>query len=193
MYFGEGQTPPTDGKVEGYVVFYDTDSSVLAIIHCIYEPVVVVEEVLVEFTAEAAQYAQMTGATLEKLVEGPVFDAYYDGMSTIYHLTYKMEAMPLKIRIPASIKKHEVNPWSYKSFFKVNNVVYDEYFGPEDILGEVELDDQGAVEIYMNRPETVVTPDGIKLPENVYMANINFSNRAGELVFILVCTLDLSE
>ena len=45
----------------------------------------------------------------------------------------------------------------------------------------------------MNRPETVVTPDGIKLPENVYMANINFSNRAGELVFILVCTLDLSE
>ena len=193
MYFGEGQTPPTEGKFEGYVVFYDTDLSVLAIIHCIYNPVVVVEEVVVEFTEESAQYAQMVGATLEKLVDGPVFEAYYDGMSTIYHLTYKMEAMQLKIRIPASIKKHDVNPVAYKSSFKVNNLVYDESFGPEDILGEVELDDQGAVEVYMNRPETVVPPEGLTLPENVYVANINFRNRADELVFILVCTLDLSE
>ena len=45
----------------------------------------------------------------------------------------------------------------------------------------------------MNRPETVVPPDGLTLPENVYVANINFRNRADELVFILVCTLDLSE
>ena len=193
MYFGEGQTPPTEGTTEGYVVFYDTDDSVLAIIHCVYNPVVVVEEVVVEFTEEGAQYAQMTGATLEKLTEGSIFDAYYDGMSTLYHLTYRKEGMPLKIKIPASIKKHDVSPWVYKSYFKVNNAVYDESFGPEEIQGEIVLDDQGAVEIYMNRPDTVVEPDGINLPENVYMANINFRDRADNIIFILICTLDLSE
>lgn len=184
---------PSESKTEGYVVFYDEAGNTLAIIHCKYDPEVVVNEVVVEFTEESAQYAQMTGATLEHLTQGPIFDRFYEGMNTVYHLTYKMEGMPLKIKIPASVRKHNVNPYMYRTFFKVNNVVYDESFGPNDIQGEVVLDDKGAVEIYMNRPDSVVNVDGVELPENVYMANINFLDKSDGTVFVLVCTLDLSE
>jgi hypothetical protein len=184
---------PSDKKETGYVVFYDADGSVLAIIECVFDPEVVVNEVVVEFTAEAAQYAQMTGASLEHLTQGPIFDQFSDGMYTVYHLTYKMEGMPLKVKIPATVKKHNVNPYSYRAFFKVNNLVYDEYFGPNDLLGEVELDNEGAVEIYMNRPDTNVQIGGEELPANVYRSVINFVDRSDTVVFVLVCTLDLSE
>ena len=184
---------PSDKKETGYVVFYDADGSVLAIIECVFDPEVVVNEVVVEFTAEAAQYAQMTGASLEHLTQGPIFDQFSDGMYTVYHLTYKMEGMPLKVKIPATVKKHNVNPYSYRAFFKVNNLVYDEYFGPNDLLGEVELDNEGAVEIYMNRPDTNVQIGGEELPANVYRSVINFVDRSDAVVFVLVCTLDLSE
>ena len=99
----------------------------------------------------------------------------------------------MKIKLPASVKKHNVNPWTYSSYFTVNNEVYTESFGPEDIQGEVELDDEGAVEIYMSRPDTVNNPDAFQLPENVYRANINFTDRSDNIIFVLVCTLDLSE
>jgi hypothetical protein len=175
------------------VVFYDADGSVLAIIECVFDPEVVVEDVVVEFTAEAAQYASMVGASLEHLKEGPLFDLFSDGMYTVYHLTYKMEGMPLKVKIPATVRKHNVNPYSYRTFFKVNNLVYDEYFGPSDLLGVVEVDNEGAVEIYMNRPDTNVQIGGEELPANVYRSVINFVDRSDTVVFVLVCTLDLSE
>ena len=185
---------PADKKDTGYVVFYDADGSVLAIIECIFDPEVVVEdEIVVEFTAEAAQYATMVGASLEHLTEGAIFDQFSDGMYTVYHLTYKMEGMPLKVKIPSKIKKHNVNPYFYRTFFKVNNLVYDEYFGPNDLLGEVELDNESAVEIYMNRPDTVTQIGGVELPENVYRSVINFVDKSDTVVFVLVCTLDLSE
>jgi hypothetical protein len=101
--------------------------------------------------------------------------------------------MPLKVKIPGSVKKHNVNPYSYRTFFMVNNLVYDEYFGPSDLLGEVETDDEGAVEIYMNRPDTQVQIGNIELKENAYMSVINFVDKADGIVFVLVCTLDLSE
>ena len=99
----------------------------------------------------------------------------------------------MKVKIPATVKKHNVNPYSYRAFFKVNNLVYDEYFGPNDLLGEVELDNEGAVEIYMNRPDTNVQIGGEELPANVYRSVINFVDRSDTVVFVLVCTLDLSE
>ena len=71
--------------------------------------------------------------------------------------------------------------------------MYDEYFGPDDILGEVGLDDESAVEVYMNRPEQQIQIGKLDLPENVYMAVINFNDKADNVVFVLVCTLDLSE
>ena len=184
---------PSKNETTGYVVFYDADGSVLAIISCVFDPNVVVEEVVVEFTEMAAQYASMTGASLEHLTEGPVFDQFSEGMYTVYHLTYKMEGMPLKIKVPASVKKHNVNPYSYRTFFRVNDLVYDEYFGPDDILGEVGLDDESAVEVYMKRPEQQIQIGKLDLPENVYMAVINFNDKADNVVFVLVCTLDLSE
>lgn len=180
-------------ETTGYVVFYDAAGNVLAIIQCVYDPEVVVNDIVVEFTEMSAQYAQMAGASLEHVTEGPIYDQFSEGMYTVYHLTYKMEGMPLKVKVPASVKKHNVNPYSYKSYFRVNNVVYDEYFGPEDILGEVELDDESAVEVYMNRPEQQIQIGKLELPENVYMAVINFNDRADNVVFVLVCTLDLSE
>lgn len=180
-------------ETTGYVVFYDAAGNVLAIIQCVYDPEVVVNDIVVEFTEMSAQYAQMAGASLEHVTEGPIYDQFSEGMYTVYHLTYKMEGMPLKVKVPASVKKHNVNPYSYKSYFRVNNVIYDEYFGPEDILGEVELDDESAVEVYMNRPEQQIQIGKLELPENVYMAVINFNDRADNVVFVLVCTLDLSE
>ena len=184
---------PSETKTTGYVIFYDEAGATLAILECVYDPVVIVEEIVVEFTEEAAQYAQMTGATLEHLTEGTVYDQFAEGGVTVYQLTYRMEGMPLKVKIPASVRKHNVNPYNYRSFFRVNNLVYDEYFGPSDLLGEVVLDDQGAVEIYMNRPDQVTNIGKIELPENVYMAAINFVDRSDATVFVLVCVLDLSE
>ena len=189
-------TAPVEGISDGYVVFYDNadnDNAVLAIVKCTYNPVVVVEEVVVEFTQESAMYAPMVGATLEKLTEGDIYKQFYEGMYTVYHLTYKTDVMPLKIKLPASVKKHNVNPYLYKKYFMVNNLVYDEYSGPNDLRGEVELDDEGAVEIYMSQPDTVVQIGTEELPAGVYRAAINFTNLSDEVVFVLVCTLDLSE
>ena len=184
---------PSETKTSGYVVFYAEDGSTLAIVECVFDPVVVVETVVVEFTEQSAQYAQMTGATLEHVTSGPIYDQFSEGMHTVYHLTYRMEGMPLKVKIPSSVKKHNVNPYSYRTFFKVNNLVYDEYFGPNDLLGEVETDGEGAVEIYMNRPDTQVQIGNIEMKENTYMSVINFVDKADGIVFVLVCTLDLSE
>lgn len=184
---------PSESLSEGYVVFYDGAGNTLAIVACRYNPEVKVDDVVVEFTEMSAQYAQMTGATLEHLTEGDIFDQFHEGQNVVYHLTYKMEGMPLKIKIPASVKKHNVNPFGYRSFFRVNDVVYDEYFGPSDLLGEVLLDDEGAVEIYMNMPDAVSPIGNITLPEDVYMAAINFVDKSDATVFVLVCTLDLSE
>ena len=184
---------PSETKTSGYVVFYAEDGSTLAIVECVFDPVVVVETVVVEFTEQSAQYAQMTGATLEHVTSGPIYDQFSEGMHTVYHLTYKMEGMPLKVKLPASVKKHNVNPYSYRTFFKVNNLVYDEYFGPNDLLGEIELDDEGAVEIYMSQPDSQIQIGNLELKENEYMSVINFVDKSDSIVFVLVCTLDLSE
>ena len=57
----------------------------------------------------------------------------------------------------------------------------------------METDDEGAVDSYMNRPDTQVQIGNIELKENAYMSVINFVDKADSIVFVLVCTLDLSE
>lgn len=173
-------------KETGYIVFEDKDGSVLAIIECIFDPELVADaEVKIEFTEQSAQYAEMLGFTLEHLTEGDLFDQYTDGMNPVYHLKYTMSGMPLSVKIPATVKTHNVNPYGLRTSFRVNNLVYDEYFGPHDLLGEVETNEEGAVEIYMSMPEDSA--------ETMIQGNINFVNAGGSTVVILVCTLDLGE
>ena len=175
-----------DKKETGYVVFYDADGSVLAIIECIFDPEIIIDtDVNLEFTEQSAMYAEMMGFTLEQLTEGELFDAYYDGMSPVYHLRYTMSGMPMWIKIPARVKKHNVNPYGLRSSFRVNNLVYDEYFGPNDIMGEIETNDEGAVEIYMSMPEGST--------DTMIRGNINFVDASDATVVILICTLDLGE
>ncbi len=177
---------PSTKKETGYVVFYDTDGSVLAIVECIFDPeAVVADEAKIEFTEQSAMYAEMMGFTLEKLTEGELFDLYYDGMSPVYHLRYTATGMPMAIKIPANVKKHNVNPYGLRTSFRVNNLVYDEYFGPNDLMGEIETNDEGAVEIYMSMPEGTT--------DTMIRGNINFVDRSDATVVILVCTLDLGE
>jgi hypothetical protein len=177
---------PSDKKETGYVVFYDADGSTLAIIECIFDPeVVIVDDVTLEFTEQSAMYAEMMGFTLEKLTEGEIFDLYYDGMSPVYHLRYTMSGMPMSIKIPSKVRKHNVNPYNLRTAFRVNNLVYDEYFGPNDLMGEIQTSDEGAVEIYMSIPEGVT--------DTMIRGNINFVDASDATIVILVCTLDLSE
>jgi hypothetical protein len=93
--------------------------------------------------------------------------------------------MPMSIKIPGRIKKHNVNPYGLRSAFRVNNLVYDEYFGPNDIMGEIVTSDEGAVEIYMSIPEGS--------SDTQIRGNINFLDASDALVVILVCTLDQGE
>lgn len=170
----------------GYVVFYDADGSVLAIIECIFDPETIIDtDVKLEFTEQSAMYAEMMGFTLEQLTEGELFDAYYDGMSPVYHLRYTMSGMPMEIKIPANVKKHNVNPYNIRSAFRVNDLVYDEYVGPGGYMGEIEVSDEGAVEIYMSMPEGS--------EDTMIRGNINFLDASDATVVILICTLDLGE
>ena len=176
---------PSESKTEGYVVFYDADGTTLAIIHCKFDPVVVTETITVEFTEASAAEAKTVGATLEQLTEGELFDEYNDGMHPVFHLKYTVEGKPLKIKLPEKVFKHNVNPAGLKSNIMVNGTVYDEYFGPNDILGEVVKDADGAVEISMEMPEGHT--------EKMIRGNINFTDRSDGTVFVLICTLDLSK
>ena len=83
------------------------------------------------------------------------------------------------------MKKHNVNPYSLATSFRVNDTNCYEYFGPNKLLGEVVTDDEGAVEIYMNMPEGS--------SRTMIRGNINFTDASDATVVILICTLDLSE
>jgi hypothetical protein len=52
-------------------------------------------------------------------------------------------------------------------------------------MGEIELNDEGAVEIYMSMPEGT--------SDTMIRGNINFVDGSDATVVILVCTLDLGE
>lgn len=167
-------------KSFGYVVFYGASENVLAVIRCTLDPEKVIGEVAdVAFIGESEIYAPMVGATLENVYDNPDFSRYREGNALVYHLKYTMEKMPMTISIPASVKKHTVNPYQLRHNFSVNETKYDETF-VNGVLGGVALID-GGVTIYMNMA------DG----KDYIRGNIIFTNSSDETVLVLVCTLDL--
>lgn len=168
----------SETAAEGYVVFYGSTGNVLAVIKCIYDPEEVIEEVAdVKFIGESEMYAPMVGATLEDVRDNAEFARYREGDALVYHLRYTMENMPMTISIPASVKKHTVNPYQLRHNFSVNETKYDETF-VNGVLGGVALID-GGVTIYM-------LPDG----KDYMRGNIIFTNASDETILVLVCTFD---
>ena len=45
----------------------------------------------------------------------------------------------------------------------------------------------------MSQPDSQVQIGNLELKENEYMSVINFVDKSDSIVFVLVCTLDLSE
>ncbi|MBR2857447.1 MAG: hypothetical protein IKB85_08500, partial [Bacteroidales bacterium] len=166
----------------GHVVLYGATGNVLAVIECRFDPEEIIGEVAdVAFIGESVMYAPMVGATLEDVSEDPSFSQYREGQALVYHLRYTMPAMPMTISIPSSIKKHTVNPYTFRHNIRVNDLKYDEDF-VNGVLGGVALVD-GGVTIYMEMPEGM----------DYLRGNIIFSNSADETILVLVCTLDLRE
>lgn len=166
----------------GHVVLYGATGNVLAVIECRFDPEEIIGEVAdVAFIGESVMYAPMVGATLEDVSEDPSFSQYREGQALVYHLRYTMPAMPMTISIPYSIKKHTVNPYTFRHNIRVNDLKYDEDF-VNGVLGGVALVD-GGVTIYMEMPEG----------RDYLRGNIIFSNSADETILVLVCTLDLRE
>lgn len=169
-----------------YLVFYDEAGATLAIIECVFDPTAMVQDAItVEFTEQSASVAAQLGFTLEKLTEGEIFDMYYDGKNPVYHLTYTDAEHPLSIKIPSNVKSHNVNPWELKNNFRVNDVIYDEFFGPNGVMGEVVMGEDSSVTVHMSMPEEAAG--------TMIRGNINFLSGSGSTMFILVCTLDLAQ
>ena len=125
--------------------------------------------------------ARSNGALLQRITSGEVFEAYKNGETPVYHLIYTKLNKPVRIVIPSTIQKHNVNGYDDRLNIKVNNTIYDEYFGPNDILSEVVLDSNNSVEINMQ------LPDG----KEFIRGNINFIDAGGDSPrVIVVCTLD---
>ena len=168
----------SETAAEGYVVLYGATANVLAVIKCTFDPEEVIEEVVdVKFIGDSEMYAPMVGATLEDVFDNPEFSRYREGNALVYHLRYTMENMPMTISIPASVKKHTVNPYQLRHNFSVNETKYDETF-VNGVLGGVSLID-GGVTIYM-------LPDG----KEYMRGNIIFTNGSDETILVLVCTFD---
>lgn len=165
----------------GYVVIYGTTGNVLAVVKCTYNPGGVIGDVSdVEFIGDSAMYAPTVGATLEHLTEGTLYNQYREGDALVYHLTYTMANMPMRISIPNTVVTHTSNPYVWKNYIRVNNNVYDEVL-VNGKLGGIELID-GGVDIYMEMPEG----------RDYLRGNIIFADAEGVTVLVLVCTLDLT-
>lgn len=164
----------------GYVVLYGATGNVLAVIKCTFDPGTVIGEVAdVAFIGESEMYVPMVGATLEHLTEGALYNQYKEGESLVYHLTYTMEGMPMRVSIPNTVVSYTVNPYASKNYIRVNNNIYDEVF-VNGKLGGIELID-GGIDIYMEMPEG----------RNYLRGNIIFSDAEGNYALVLICTLDL--
>lgn len=171
----------SDVRSVGYVVLYGSTDNILAVVKCVFDPEEIIGEVEdVAFTGESADYAEKVGATLEKLTEGTLYNQYNEGDALVYHLTYRMTGMPMRITIPNTVVSHTVNPYVFKNYIRVNDNIYDEVF-VNNKLGGIELIG-GGVDIYMDMPEG----------RNKLRGNIIFMNSANETVLVLICTLDLT-
>lgn len=125
--------------------------------------------------------ASSAGATLEQLTSGELYDYYYDA-ADVYHLTYTQKDKPIRIILPSEVKIHNSNPWNMKNYLRVNDTIYDEYIGPNDLIGEVVMNLDNSVAIYMDLPEG----------SDFMRGNINFLDSSNRIVVNLVCTLDVN-
>lgn len=171
----------SETKATGYVVLYGSSENVLAVIRCVMDPEEVIGEVEdVAFIGESIDDAKTYGATLENVIDDPAFSHYREGNALVYHLKYTTADKPMRISIPASVKKHTVNPYVNRHCFSVNGTKYDEDF-VGGVLGGVAITD-GGVTISMTMPEG----------KDYLRGNMIFSNSSDETVLVLVCTFDLS-
>ncbi len=170
-------------KTTGYVVLYGSDEKVLAVVRCTLDPETNIGEVAdVSFLGESAYLAEMAGATLEKITEGPLYDKYKENMVPIYHLKYTMENMPMLLSMPTTARAYVPNPYGRRDCFLVNGLNYDE------TIGEFERID-GGVQVYM------IMPDGLDYIQGAlffYDAKNAVSASGDNAVLVLVCTLDLT-
>ena len=127
--------------------------------------------------------AKDAGAVLVRLTSGEIYKQYRDGDTPVYHLIYTQESTPLRIVLPREVICHTVSPWGIETSLRVNDTVYTEYIGPNDIVGEVVKDSDNSVAIYMDLPEGSTFMRG----------NINFTAKNSySPIVILVCTIDLN-
>lgn len=132
----------------------------------------------IQFIGDSASSAEISGATLEEVTDGLLYDQYKEWDAPIYHLTYRMMGMPMRISIPATAVIYSPNPYVKRNIFRVNNLNYDETIGRFDFI-------EGGVDIYMNLEEGSAS--------TYERGNILFYNSDYNVVLILVCTLDLSD
>lgn len=126
--------------------------------------------------------ARSNGALLQRLTSGDIYKEYCNGETPVYHLIYTQKNRPVRIVLPTEVLTHNVNPYHLLRQIRVNNTIYEEYFGPNDILSEVVLDAANSVEINIDLLENA---DSIR-------GNINFFDKSGDILVIVVCTLDPS-
>ncbi len=137
MYMG--MTLPTEASV-GYVVFYDEDGGVLAIVECVSpwkeEEIVTPPEEGQDEYEDASSYfvnaseAQNAGATLLKVLGGPLYDMSLEEIeqgATILKLTLP-EGVSVDIDVKGSYKYYQM-PYALKSYITVNDEDYGETSG----------------------------------------------------------------
>lgn len=168
----------TEVKSSGFVVLYGSTDNVLAVVRCTLDPDTTIGDVAdVAFIGENAPYAEMSGASLEHVVDGPLYDQYKEYMVPIYHLKYTQPKLPMLISLPNSVKSYMANPWALRNNFSVNGMEYDD--GTFERI-------EGGVNIYMTMPEGKQKIEG----------NIFFYSSAApsndSIVLVLACTFDLT-
>lgn len=137
MYMG--MTLPTEASV-GYVVFYDEDGGVLAIVECVSpwkeEEIVTPPEEGQDEYEDASSYfvnaseAQNAGATLLKVLGGPLYDMSLEEIeqgATILKLTLP-EGVSVDIDVKGSYKYYQM-PYALRSYITVNDEDYGETSG----------------------------------------------------------------
>lgn len=173
----------TEEAATGYVAFYDKDGKNLGVIRCDFDPTQAPQgstTTTIEFIGESAMYAEIVGATLVEVTEGELYDGWKEYGAPIYHLTYKVDYMPMRISLPAGTVYYMTNPYSYRDCFRVNDMNYDENGGSFSYI-------DGGVDIYMSLPE------GETVSQGVILFSTEKYNTTDKVSLVLVCTLDMSE
>lgn len=181
----EEQIPVTDAVA--YFEFADAEGNTLGVIKFAFDPEKIpdISNIVVDVKFADENKAEDSGATLTEVTEGVLFDEYKEYQCPIYHLKYTQENIPMKLIIPASATCYSPNPWKYWKDLLVNDLNF------EEEVGRMELID-GGIFVRMKMPDDAT--------DNVFRGGILFYNAKTansanneNIVFVLVCTLDLTE